>query len=195
MHLITIDHVRFLRLWDAKARKTPRDVALTTAEMEDGSATPWGMLNIVAERFEQGDQQRAIDARDAGSHKWDSYGYEAWHWTSFGMFQIMGFNLRDLGFEYLRHWHETMCAGQPYANGVPWEQAIDDVASAHMACYDKHMSRLIRLVGLPNAFRRYNGAGDAARAYMIKAIGLHARACDELHTTRTYDPRDYINRP
>lgn len=161
-----------------KSRAVPLDVMLTTAEMEDGSNTPWGFYNVTAFRYEKQAHLRAIAARDEGSDKWHSYGYTADDWSSFGFFQIMGFNLQSSE-KMLIGMHRAICLRTQYGD-LTREQLIDTSIALQCVIYDRIMSRHIAKRGLPIAFKRYNGGGAMANAYMQKAIGFHERACADL---------------
>lgn len=147
-------------LWDSQPRKVPLAVMLTTAEKEAGIGV--GLYDATAVRYEQKSHERAM----ANPDKWGRYGLAVVDWKSWGVFQMMGFVLREVG--YYGIWEQQHEVERR-------ELPVEDYLRVCMRAYDKHMARLIIRHGLPGAFRRYNGSGTAADAYMASANAIWNR--------------------
>lgn len=156
-----------LALWFEAPRIVPVDVMVTSAEMEDSAKSPWGFYDPISERYEKLAHEKAL----AGKKPFCDYGSKREDWTSYGIFQMMGFTLRENDYFGITSVHEQVKAG----NFSPFIYV-----SLCMSAYDKHMGKLIKRYGLPRAFKRYNGGGKAAEAYMQKAIGYWERVKKEL---------------
>ena len=153
-------------LWTSKPRTVFLPVMLTTAQLESGIGNH--LYDATAERFEQ----HLFDQRQTS--KWTEWliylGFssimgtpeEKNLFTSFGPFQIMGFNFRK-SFDDIMTRHARACQGLD----------LDDYILFQMEIYDRFMDNLYSQNSLRDAFRRYNGSGPAAHAYADKAMKIY----------------------
>lgn len=174
---ITRDAV--LALWRCAKRDVPEDVMLTSLEMEESGKTSWGEpYDVVSELFERASHERKLLADPTR---------EPWLDTSYGLFQIMGFNLQSLGYPHLHLWHEQLKAGEFWPPAKDLAGASELYVLALMAAYNKFMAPLVIKHGVPHCFYHYNGGGKPgspgdkmATAYEQKAIRLWSRAKQDL---------------
>jgi len=143
---------------------------LTTAEMEKNPRCRWGEYDLLAERYEKAQHERAL-AEPKDSDWWGAKFKEREDWTSYGAFQMLGIVLRENNIKsFITRFDLVKSGASGYSLLMPlccW-------------CYSQHMAKLIERHGLPEAFERYNGSGAAAEAYMQKAIGFRKRIQEEL---------------
>lgn len=168
MTRLPVTTVTLRRLWASRKRIVPEAVMLTTARLESGLG--YDLYDCLAERFEQ----TLYDRR--GTNRWTSWlqslGFGKWLglprdrnlFTSYGLFQIMGFNLDP---ETLN----TVIAWQVQANSrALTADAADSYILLQMEVYDQFMGSLLDRWKTDKAFERYNGSGPAARKYAARAM-------------------------
>ncbi len=163
--MIIIDRDRLLEVWHSCNTTVPDAVMLTTAEMEKNPRCKWGEYDLLAERYEKAQHERAM-GEPRNSTWWGAKFKAREDWTSYGPFQMLGLLLRDMGLGSLIVRFDLVKSGA---------SAYSLLDSFCCLAYDQHMSKLLDRHGLPEAFKRYNGSGPAAEAYMEKAIGIHER--------------------
>jgi hypothetical protein len=127
--------------WRKEPRLVPEEIMLVSAQLESGVGE--GRYNERAERYEA-----EVHGRKGGSRT---------DWTSYGLFQILGQNLDNLGFSHI---YDDFRSGSNYRLGDQLE------------AYDRFMGRLLSGNDVRTAFRKYNGSGPRAEAYADRAIRL-----------------------
>jgi hypothetical protein len=139
-------------LWNQNPRQVELPMMIATAEMESGAGL--GIYDAVAERYEQ-----ALHEKQGGDKSL---------YISYGLFQIMGFNLTNMGgFDNWLELHDEVKGGN--------QDRLEEYVGIQIDYYDKFMGALLQNHDIPTAFERYNGSGPAARAYRDKAMTIYQR--------------------